>query len=73
MIAGATNINVEADDFKTRIAALDKNKTYFVYCRAGKRSTHAYDLMKEAGFSKVYNLEGGITEWKTAGLPVVKK
>jgi rhodanese-related sulfurtransferase len=71
-IAGAININVQADDFKTRIGNLDKNKEYFLYCGIGKRSAMARGIMEEAGFKTVYDLKGGLTEWKQKGFPVTK-
>ena len=71
-ITGAVNINVQADDFKTRISNLDKNKECFLYCGIGKRSAIAMGIMMEAGFKTVYDLEGGITEWKKQGFPVTK-
>jgi rhodanese-related sulfurtransferase len=45
------------------IEKLDKNKTYYVYCRSGNRSFHAGNFMLQAGFQKVYNLEPGIIGW----------
>lgn len=49
--------------FKASIAQLDKNKTYLVYCRSGRRSGEASQVMVQQGFKKVYNLDGGITAW----------
>ncbi len=61
-IKGAKNINVSASDFGQKIARLDKDKTYFVFCAAGARSGSACNLMASQGF-KVYNLSGGIRNW----------
>lgn len=49
--------------FQAGIAQLDKNKTYLVYCRSGRRSGEASQIMVQQGFKKVYNLDGGITAW----------
>ncbi len=63
-IPHATQIDVlKKDDFKAQIAGLDKNKTYLVYCRSGKRSKDAMNIMKEMGFTKLYDLDGGFTNW----------
>jgi rhodanese-related sulfurtransferase len=43
-----------------------------VYCRSGGRSASAADVLKEKGFTKVYNLDGGITSWQENGFEVVK-
>jgi phage shock protein E len=49
--------------FEPLLSTLDKNKTYVVYCRSGGRSSSAADLMAKQGFTKVYNLSGGISSW----------
>ena len=46
------------------IEKLNKDKSYYVYCRTGVRSANSCQLMNELGFDKVYNLIGGIVEWK---------
>lgn len=71
-IADAININVQADDFKIRIVNFDKDQVYFLYCGIGKRSAKAMDIMREVGFKKVYDLKGGLMEWKKKGFPVIK-
>lgn len=67
----ATNIDVQAADFGTRIAALDKTASYALYCRSGNRSRTAAEQMHAAGFTHVVDLAGGITAWTAAGNPVV--
>jgi len=51
---------------------LDKNRTYLVYCLVDFRSAKAAQIMMYLGFEKVYDVAGGITQWKAEGLPVVK-
>ena len=45
-------------EFAKRMDSLDKNKTYYLYCRTGNRSGQAARLMKENGFENVYNVGG---------------
>jgi phage shock protein E len=71
-IAGAININVEADTFKNEILKLDKLRTYAVYCHSGRRSSLATDQMRKLGFSHLFNLQNGITDWMSQGMPMVK-
>ena len=71
-IKGAQNISVSSPDFNSRIENLDKNKTYLVYCQHGPRGKEAAKTMKEKGFQHVYNLSGGIEEWKYYNKPVVR-
>lgn len=70
-IENAININVEGMTFNSDIAQLDKTKTYAVYCHSGRRSGIAVDAMAEAGFTSLFNLDGGIQVWQSAGLPLV--
>ncbi len=49
-----------------------KDKKVLVYCRSGNRSVTASQALDAWGVKKVYNLKGGILEWKKEGLPLVK-
>ena len=71
-LADAVMIDFYKDDFKSRIAKLDKNKPVFVYCAAGGRSGSATEILEELGFKKVYDLKGGYKAWAGAGKPVIK-
>ena len=66
MIEGAQHIDFHGEDFGAKIKALDKDKTYLVYCRSGNRSGQTTVLMEREGFKKAYNLMGGYTAWKAA-------
>lgn len=70
-LENAINIDVEAMNFDSEIAKLDKNTTYAVYCRSGRRSQVAVNRMKDAGFTKLFNLNAGVEDWISAGLPLV--
>lgn len=49
--------------FVDEIEELDRDKSYYLYCRSGNRSYHAGRAMIQKGFTKVYNLEPGIIGW----------
>lgn len=68
-ISGAVNIPVEEADFGERIAELDPKASYLVYCRSGRRSAIAADLMAEAGFRDVVDA-GGLQPLADAGAPL---
>ena len=70
-IEGAINIDVEGMTFDSDVAQLDKTKTYAVYCHSGRRSGIAVGKMADAGFTALFNLDGGIQAWQAAGLPLV--
>ena len=65
-IKGAIKINFYDDNFKSKIADLNRTNPVYVYCKLGGRSGKAATQMAEMGFT-VYNLLGGITAWKNAG------
>lgn len=64
VIEGAIELDYRAPDFAAKIAELDKDKTYLVYCASGGRSGKACQMMQGAGFKEVYNLKGGYRGWK---------
>jgi rhodanese-related sulfurtransferase len=71
-IEGARLIDFQSGNFENEIATLDKTATYAVYCRSGNRSGQAVKVMIDAGFTNVFNMNGGVIEWANAGLPLVK-
>ncbi len=58
--------------FEKDIGTKDKNKTYLVYSKAGLLSAAAAGIMEKLGFTKLYNMQGGISQWETDGFPVVR-
>ncbi|MBI1226453.1 MAG: rhodanese-like domain-containing protein [Bacteroidetes bacterium] len=56
---GAKNIDFQHPSFMANLSKLDKEKTYFVYCRSGVRSANACRKMHEMGFTNLVNLAGG--------------
>lgn len=62
-LPGHVAINIADPSFTMKIDELDREKSYFVYCRSGNRSAHACRYMMMQGFKKLYNLQGGIVAW----------
>ena len=71
-IAKALHIDIFSDDFEAQLKKLDKNKTYYVYCAVGGRSSEATAVMAKLGFKHIYNMQGGFKAWEREGLPSVK-
>ncbi len=71
-IEGAVNIDYYGKSFAEEIAKLDREKTIAVYCRSGNRSGRAMSILKDLGFTKIYNLSGGMSGWQSQKMPVVK-
>lgn len=43
-----------------------------VICRSGRRSAQAAEILSRAGFTSVYNVQGGMNAWEAAALPIIK-
>jgi len=71
-IKDALNIDIKQANFKSKLSSFDKNKPILVYCRSGKRSSDAAEILKEMGFTKIVSLEGGMIAWEEADLPINK-
>lgn len=71
-LPNAVNVNVEDPTFDRHISSLDKSATYAVYCRSGRRSAIATDAMVAAGFTSVFNLNGGLEDLAAAGAEVTQ-
>lgn len=64
-IPGTTKFfDINGAGFESQIKSLDKTKTYLMVCRSGARSSRAAQLMMSKGFTKVYNLSGGVLNWQ---------
>jgi len=70
-IENAFMIDYYSYTFNDELNSLDKNKTYLIYCRTGRRTGLTLDIMEELGFNTVYNMLGGITQWQEEGHPIV--
>lgn len=68
-VVGAINIDVDGTDFADRIAELDPESPYLVYCRSGNRSAVAASQMEEAGIKDIADA-GGLADLARAGAPV---
>ena len=71
-IKGAININFFDRNFMDQMSKLNKEKEVYIYCRSGNRTGKAAARLKEQGFTKIYDLQGGILNWNRNKLAVVK-
>lgn len=62
-IEGAQNIDIGSESFVTEIQEFSRSDTLLVYCRSGRRSLYAAQVMVSFGFQKIYDLEGGFLNW----------
>jgi len=68
-VVGAVNIDVQNADFGERIAELEVEEPYLVYCRSGNRSARAAEQMESAGIKDIADA-GGLADLASAGAPV---
>jgi len=50
-------------DLPKRVSELDSSREIVAHCKGGVRSAKAVDFLRQAGFTKVHNLAGGIMAW----------
>ena len=70
-VQGARNLDVQNGDFAAALETLDKSASYNVYCRSGRRSATAVEMMRNAGFTNVVDLGAIEDAAKTLALPIV--
>jgi len=71
-IPGSIHFDFYAEDFKEKLSALNKDIPVYVFCRSGRRSGEAATIMEEMGFTRVYDLDGGVVAWQDSGRELVK-
>jgi len=68
VIAGALHIELSA--LPARVSELDPGAPCVLYCLSGARSAQGCAFLAQRGFRRLYHLDGGISAWARAGLPV---
>lgn len=69
-LTGARNMDMQHVGFEQMISVLDTNRLVALYCLAGARSNQAAQFMRKKGFTKLYDLKGGLNAWNHEHLPV---
>ena len=67
-------MNIPYTALQSRVRELDKFKEQpvVVACKMGQHSGMATSILRRAGFHNVAKLRGGLTEWRSQNMPVVK-
>lgn len=63
---------IPLQELESRLGEIDKSKPVLLYCRSGHRSGNALKILVGKGYNQAKHMEGGISAWQAAGLPVTK-
>lgn len=66
-------IHIPLDELSGRLDELNTTDEILVYCKAGGRSASASQILVDNSFLYIFNMLGGIDEWKIQGYPVYVK
>lgn len=66
--------HLEFEQLQAKIGQIAKNKAspVLLVCQNGSQSNKASRVVREAGYTEVHVLQGGLNAWQQAGMPVVK-
>ena len=59
-------------NFEKHEAEIDHTKPVYIMCRSGNRAKQAAERLTTRGFTDIHVIEGGMTAWAGANLPVIK-
>lgn len=67
-------LNIPHTEIKQRLSELEsyRDKPVIVVCKLGQSAGGVARTLKQAGFTQVYKLGGGLTEWQSEQLPLIK-
>lgn len=68
-VAGATLIPL--GELPARLSEVPKDQEVVVVCHSGNRSAKGRDILRQAGFSQVTSMAGGMAQWQSDGYPTV--
>ncbi|MCC6801994.1 MAG: rhodanese-like domain-containing protein [Anaerolineae bacterium] len=62
-------VNIPVEELASRLSEVPKGEPLVVYCRSGRRSAEAVQILSQAGYTNIYDL-GGLNDWTAQGFPV---
>lgn len=68
-LAEAQLIDIQDPGFVEQVEDLDRDGAYLVYCRTGNRSAQAVSILRDLGFTELYDA-GGLADLAAAGAPL---
>jgi rhodanese-related sulfurtransferase len=71
-ITGAKHLDPSQHENAAEVLKKFREKLLVIYCEDGSRATALTRKLHERGFTKVFNLRGGLATWRTDGLPLTR-
>lgn len=66
-----TDLSIPYNEIGQRTEELPgKDAKIVLYCRTGRMSTEAAETLSRMGYTHLYELQGGMVSWSSAGLPL---
>jgi phage shock protein E len=66
-------VNIPFDEIAKRIGEVEAPNGVALYCMIGPRARKGEAALLATGYEDVFHLEGGLSAWQAAGLPVERK
>ena len=64
---------IPLDELPSRLQEIPHDKQIIVVCHSGNRSKLGANILREAGFTRVSSMAGGMNAWEQAGYPTTGK
>lgn len=71
-VEGSINLDLESGQFESELSNLDPTQPYIVYCRSGRRSGVAVEIMKASGFTQITDYQTLENAANNTGLPIIE-
>jgi rhodanese-related sulfurtransferase len=63
--------NIPDSQILNKVEELKKYDKIYIHCQSGNRSSKVVEILKQNGFENVYNVDGGIIDWKAQGFGTI--
>jgi phage shock protein E len=63
-------VNIPHTELAERLGEVEAEDEVVLYCMKGPRARIGEKILEQAGVSKIFHLEGGMTAWRESGLPI---
>ncbi len=64
-------VNIPLSEIEARMNEIPKDVDVILACRSGNRSAQAASILAKNGYTKLYNMEGGMLAWQEKKLGVI--